>query len=37
MLKTMYGNKGIDWNTQLLAIVMLENLDFVNTTLKRKQ
>ncbi len=27
-LKTMYANKNIDWSTQLLSIILLENLQW---------
>jgi hypothetical protein len=36
MFKAMYSAKNIDWNNQQLVLIMLENLDFINTSLKRK-
>ncbi len=36
IFKNMYSAKNFDWDKQLLVIIMIENMDFVNTSLKRK-
>lgn len=35
LFKNMYSSKNIDWDKQLLVLILLENQDFKNTTLKR--